>query len=365
MIILKILKVIFTILIVLVLITALVVGTGLGLLTIFQYTPDDVENVVLTGQAGQSPEQGKPFRIMTWNMGFSALGDNADFFMDGGKMVNPSDEQRVRYNLDGMIENILAEDADIYFLQEVDRSSDRSHHIDMVTDVTNALSESSKGNYQTMFANNIKTQFMPYPIPPIGKIDSGIYTASAFRCQRADRIQLPSAFTWPVSTVNFKRCMLVTRIRLSGSSRYLVLINTHLEGYDVEDGSGRGAQTKALLDEMHKEYDEGNYVIVGGDFNQTFSDVDTADYPVYEGTWQPGALDVDEFLPEFIPVMDPTIPTCRSLDRPYDKANDEHQFYMIDGFIYSDNIKLKSIETKDAGFVYTDHNPVVAEFILT
>ncbi len=362
MIVLKILKVIFITLLVVVLISALVAGTGLGLLTIFQYSPDDVESVVLTGQSQLSPEQGKPFRIMTWNIGYGALGDNADFFMDGGKMVNTADENRVRTNLDGIIDGMIAEDADIYFLQEIDRDSDRSHHIDEVSDITNALSESPKENYQTMFANNFKVYFMPVPVPPIGKVDSGVYTASAFRCQRADRIQLPCPFKWPLSTINLKRCLLVTRIRLSGSSRYLVLINTHLEAFD--SGEGKVAQTKMLKEVMTKEYDEGNYVIVGGDFNQRFTDVDNSDYPIYEGTWQPGTLDVDDFLPDFIPVMDPTIPTCRSLDKPYDKANDEHQFYVIDGFIYSNNIKLNSIETKDKGFINTDHNPVVAEFVL-
>ncbi len=359
-------KVILTILktlFILAMILALLVGVGLGLLTIFQYNPDDTENIVLTGQSELSPEQGKPFKVMTWNIGYAALGDNADFFMDGGKMVKTADEERVKYNLDGMIENILDEDADICLLQEVDRDSDRSHNIDEVAEITKALDESAAVKYQTMFANNYKVLFVPFPIPPLGKVDSGVYTASAFRCQRADRLQLPIPFKWPVSTANLKRCLLITRIRLSGSGRYLVLINTHLEGYD-DDGKGREEQTKVLHEVMSKEYDDGNYVIVGGDFNQTFSDVDTADYPLYEGTWQPGLLDVDAFQPEFIPVMDPTMPTCRSLDKVYNRANDEHQFYMTDGFIYSDNIKLNSIETKDLGFEYTDHNPVVAEFVL-
>lgn len=346
----KVIVTIIKVLLVLVLIAALVIGAVLGLLTIFQYNPDDTENIVLTGQSEESPEQGKPFRILTWNLGYCALGDNADFFMDGGKMVNTADEERVRYNLSGIIEELRDEDADIYLLQEVDRDSDRSHHIDEAAEVTNALQDNEAVSYQTMFANNFKDIFMPVPIPPIGKVDSGIYTASAFRCQRADRIQLPVPFKWPLSTVNFKRCLLVTRIRLSGSSRYLVLINVHLEGYDVEDGSGKAEQTKVLKEVMQKEYDDGNYVIVGGDFNQTFTDVDTTDYPTYDVAWQPGKLDPEEFTPDFITAMDPTIPTCRSLDKPYDRANDEHQFYMVDGFIYSDNIGLESIETMDIGF---------------
>lgn len=357
-------KLIFKVLFILIMLAALLIGTALGLLTIFQYNPDDTEALVLSGQAELSPEQGKPFKVMTWNIGFGALGDNADFFMDGGKMVITADEERLKYNMEGIIDNVLDEDADVYFLQEIDRNADRTKHTDQVQQVTDALEEGSALKYQTAFATNCKAYFVPYPMPPIGQINTGIYTASGFRCQRADRINLPSPYKWPVSTMNFKRCLLVSRVRLSGSSKYLVLINLHLEGYDNKEGSGRVEQTRILHDVMKKEYDAGNYVIAGGDFNQLFSDVDTADYPVYEGTWQPGLLDVDQFAPEFIPVQDPTFPTCRSLDKPYDKANDDHQFYVIDGFIYSDNIKLKSLETKNLGFVYTDHNPVVAEFIL-
>ena len=355
-------KAIFKFLLVLILILVIAAGAGLGLLTAFQFDPEDTESMDLAGQAELSPEQGKPIKIMTWNIGYGALGDNADFFMDGGKHVYTADKERVAENMDAIKETIIGEDADIYFLQEIDRDSDRSYHMDEVSDVTKTLEEEAGAKYQTMFANNFRTYYVPYPIPPIGKVDSGIYTASCFRCQRADRIRLPSPFKWPVSTVNLKRCLLVTRVRLSGSSKYLVLINQHLEAFD--DGEGKKAQTKALKSIMEKEYSEGNYVIAGGDFNQRFSDVDMENYPVYEGKWQPGMIDVEEFLPDFVPMMDNRIPTCRSLDTPYTDDSEAHQFYMIDGFIVSANIKVNDLETIDLGFTNSDHNPVVMEFVL-
>ena len=36
---------------------------------------------------------------------------------------------------------------------------------------------------------------------------------------------------------------------------------------------------------------------------------------------------------------------------------------IVDGFLISDNIKA-SAENLDAGFTYSDHNPVVMEFVL-
>lgn len=354
-------KVIFKIILVLILILILAAGVGIGLLTIFQYNPDDIENETLYGQAELSPEQGKPIKIMTWNIGYGALGDNADFFMDGGKSVYTADEARVRRNMENIREEILEEDADVYFIQEIDRESDRSRRINELREVRKTLDEEAGAKYQTMFASNFRTLYVPFPIPPIGKVDSGIMTASCFRCQRADRIKLPCPFKWPVSTVNLKRCLLVTRVRLSGSQKYLVLINLHLEAYD--DGEGKIEQTKALHKIMKQEYDAGNYVVVGGDFNQTFDTVDMSDYPVFPGNWQAGLIHVSDFEPDFRPYMDNVVPTCRSLDKAYNGSMD-HQFYMIDGFMVSDNVKVNSIETKDLGFISSDHNPVVMEFVL-
>jgi hypothetical protein len=37
----------------------------------------------------------------------------------------------------------------------------------------------------------------------------------------------------------------------------------------------------------------------------------------------------------------------------------DFQFYVIDGFILSSNINVKKITTKDLGFLYSNHNPVV------
>ena len=71
-----------------------------------------------------------------------------------------------------------------------------------------------------------------------------------------------------------------------------------------------------------------------------------------------GVLDEDEFSKNWQFAMDNTTPSCRSLDRPYDAADKSFQYYMIDGFIVSDNLKIESVETIDQGFKNTDHNPV-------
>lgn len=60
----------------------------------------------------------------------------------------------------------------------------------------------------------------------------------------------------------------------------------------------------------------------------------------------------------------PLPPTCRLLNQPYDPDSEDTQYYVIDGFILSPNVELIGVETIDAGFVNSDHNPVYLEAAL-
>ena len=142
----------------------------------------------------------------------------------------------------------------------------------------------------------------------------------------------------------------------------LVLVNLHLEAYD--DGEGKAAQTKVLADLLTAEYEKGNYVIAGGDFNQTFPGALDA-FPIRDPSlWTPGVLEAD-ILPEgWQFACDLSVPTCRLLNQPYDPDSGDTQFYVIDGFILSPNVRLDSVETIDRQFQYADHNPVLVRVTL-
>ena len=204
---------------------------------------------------------------------------------------------------------------------------------------------------------------MPFPWPPLGKVSSGLFTLSTAEISSAERVGLPIPFKWPISTANLKRCLLVTRIPLENSDHELVLVNLHLEAYD--DGEGKAAQTKVLTEFLLKEYEAGNYVIAGGDFNQTFpGGLDS--FPIKDASlWTPGVLDAS-VLPgdgwQF--AYDTETPTCRLLNQPYDPADEATQYYVIDGFILSPNVTLNTVETVDAGFEFADHNPVLLNVAL-
>lgn len=345
-------KKIIKVIAILILVIILAAAALIGVLSATEYKPAETETVELTGEGSKTLAAGESFGMLTWNTGYAGLSKTADFFMDGGKGVRTQDKTSVQNNIAAFEKFLAEEDADIVFLQETDRNSARSYGTDQYEQIGGSLA-----GMQRCFANNFKVLFIPYPIPPIGKVDSGIATYSRFASTEAVRVKLPNPFSWPIRMANLKRCLLVTRIPVEDTGKELVLVNLHLEAYD--EGEGKIAQTKMLAELMQSEYDKGNYVIAAGDFNQSFSGTDTSMYPLQSGDlWQCGLLDEQQFPDGWQFLMDTAHPTCRSLDRAYDPQDETFQYYMIDGYIVSDNVEVESVETVDLGFENSDHNPV-------
>ena len=322
-------------------------------LTITEYKPAEVEALEINGQSTKELKAGDSLTALSWNVGYAALGETADFFMDGGKSVASSTKDQVKENLEAITKQVTAADPDVVFFQEVDLDSKRSYHIDEKQVLDAALAE-----YQSTMSINFRVAYIPYPFPTIGKVEGGIATFSKYDIKEANRLALPCPFSYPVSIGNLKRCLAVQRIPVAESDKELVLVNLHLEAYD--DGEGKIEQTKVLRDVIQKEIEAGNYVIAAGDFNQTFSNTDSSVAPIVsEEMWIPGLLEETEFDDSLQFLMDSSKPSCRSLDKPYKGADASgFQYYIIDGFIISDNLKVESMETLDLDFVNSDHNPI-------
>ena len=369
-------KIILKTLLVVFLLAIIVVAGFLAYVTFTEYMPNseeplnlyskNIEGSIDEGNSSESdisntlmslehPKLGYAFNILTWNIGYGAMGDNADFVLEGGYSVNPSTEERVNSNMANIISQIKYQHPNIVLLQEVDRGSERSYYLDEAQRIVKNMPEK---NYT--FAKNHDAPFIPYPIPPIGEVESGILTLSDFEIESATRIQIPISGAWPMRLLDMKRCMAVHRIPIEGSGdRELVIINLHLESYT--DGKEMDAQMRALNTVLENEENGGNYVIAGGDFNQVFSSVDISEYPILEGSWEYNTIDEFDFSDSWQFVMDNRVPTCRYLNKPYEGENhdpSQFQYYMLDGFILSSNIKVLNCETKDLGFAYSDHNPV-------
>ncbi len=334
----------------------LLLAAAIGILLASEYKPAPEEEITLTGQAEKTLACNQPFTVTSWNIGYGGLDAASDFFMDGGKTVNPESKAYVQNTVDHLTAQAVQLDSDIYLLQEVDINSRRSYHIDQADAIKTALDE--KHSMQAAFAYNFNVSFIPYPLPPIGHVESGVCTLNSFPADYAARIGFDSSFKWPVSAFQLKRCLLVERMPLENTDKELVLINLHLEAYD--DGEGKAKQTAKLVELLNEEYAKGNYVIAGGDFNSMLPGVNPNLYPLKETKhFMPAVIDAS-ILPEgWQYVTDDSVPTSRLLNHPYDAENlDNNQFYVIDGFILSPNVTLHQVETVDYQFAWSDHNPV-------
>lgn len=337
----------------LLLLVVLAAGGLLGYLSLTEYRPDDIEPLeVVQAARKDNVRVGERLDVLSFNTGYCGLGREQDFFMDGGSMVRPRSEEDMRANLNGILSELVRQNVDIYLLQKVDFDSWRSYYTNQADTYRHGLSLNMACAY------NFKCEFVPYPWPPLGKVESGLVTFTGLNVTEATRESLPVPFSWPVSMANLKRCLLIERVPVEGTDRELVIINLHLEAYD--DGEGKRAQTEQLMQILAAEYRNGNYVIAGGDFNQPFEGA--ASYPLLdESFWQPGRVYVSDLPNGFSFVYDDATPTCRLLNKPYDGERKNAQFYVIDGFIVSDNLKVNLIETVDLNFQYSDHNPVLLQ----
>jgi endonuclease/exonuclease/phosphatase family metal-dependent hydrolase len=348
-------------LIVIALVCAAAIVLFIGLLvylSISEFRPQPVEPAEVTGNAAQPVPLGIPIQTLSWNIGYAALGAEADFFMDGGKMTRPASASVVRANLTGIRDTLRESGAEIILLQETDVHAKRSYYIDE----TAFLSEKWEGS--CAFAHNFSVPFVPIPVlDPIGEVRSGLLSLNSFVSTEAVRMSLPVPFKWPVRAANLKRCLLIERMPVADTKKELVLVNLHLEAYSSNED--RDAQMNELENFLEMEYARGNYCVAGGDFNKNFPNIDPVMFRLKNTAhFTPGQLSQETLPAGWRFITDTSVPTSRLLNEPYSGAVETTQVYAIDGFLLSPNVEALSVKTIDARFTYSDHNPVMLSFIL-
>ena len=360
----KICKKILIFLCVLILILLVIVVGFLGYLKITEYNPKKIENLKVENKENEIKEDknknyelNTEYKLLSWNVGFFGMDKNIDFFMDGGKMVFPISQKQVEENILKAIEEIKKENPDIINLQEVDKYSKRTGFMDQVK----ILNEKFKQN--SIFAYNMKVKFVPYPIPPLGQMETGIYSSSKKEILNPERHQLPIAFKYPVRLSNFKRAFTVSYSNINGSDKKLVLLNAHLDAYDDEKSGFKKKQNEEIHF-MKKEREKGNYVILSADFNQNLKMLNKDEMEkIPSNLWRASNFDT-ELLSDKFKLLHPNENTARLNNKPYKKGSENTYYYVIDGFVVSDNIKVNEIKVNDLDFQNSDHNPVVLKFEL-
>jgi endonuclease/exonuclease/phosphatase family metal-dependent hydrolase len=310
------------------------------------YSPPQIVDLKSEGEAQlATPSE---LTIFTWNIGYAGLGKEMDFFADGGRgSITPKDlvERYVKGILS--VVDTYRYITDVFFFQEVDRDSDRSHHIDEYDKLKKLLV-----GYKSVFAYNYVVDFVPLPLyQPMGKVLSGMAIFSRYDFHDPKRVALPGQYPWPENLFYLDRCMIVVRIPAPNGKEW-VLINTHNSAFD--SGDQRKQQLEFIKKFILKEYEKGNYVVIGGDWNLMLGGN-------FEYTEKPEEFYIP-FPKDWTPkgwkwAFDEMVPTNRSLKAPYKKG--ETFVAIIDGFLVSPNVEVISVNGIDQGFEYSDHNPVV------
>lgn len=358
------------VLIITILTIIIVAGVFVGVLTFYEYRPEDIETIEINDNQTEKVTLDQSLKVMTFNIGYAGLGADEDFVMDGGKNGRPSSKSVVEEYLEGINNLLSTYTSDFYLLQEVDLKSRRSYEINQLDAIKNEVGPF----YSTQFAYNFKAIFVPFPLSftdYIGYVESGLATLASYQVEESIRYQFPGSFSWPLRVANLKRAMMVSDFEIEGSDKKLMIVNLHMSAYDG-DGSLRQAEMAFLKEFMEEQQLLGNYVLIGGDFNQTFPDAKDI-YPEIDGLYQAFTIE-DNYLPTGYSFMiDVNHPSCRLLNQPYDPESENTQYYIIDGFIVSDNIEILPYNdemtearayTIHDEFQYSDHNPVVMNFKL-
>ena len=300
------------------------------------------------------------YTALTWNVGYGAFNRDYASILDGGTESRARSLQHVFDNLIHCVDRIHAEAADFVLLQEVDRKSDRAWHVDEAEVIRETL-----GDYQSYYVQNLNSPYLILPIKqPIGAAKSGLLTFANRDILRAERVSLPVETDWH-KLLDLDRCYSVCHIP-TDDGRRLCLFNVHLSPR-ISDEAIPARQLEALLEQMKTEYDSGNCVVAGGDFNMDLLGDSAAVFGV-DGGDCPWAQPVDTGLfPEGITLVDSLdaaqpVPTHRSGGAGYIPG--ESFVATVDGFIVSDNVEVLSCYVANELFECSDHNPVVLKFRL-
>lgn len=362
----KVIKKFLTLFVSLLLVLLLIVGGYVLYVVVTFYRIDDNLALEINDNLDNKIELDKEYEIMTYNIGFGAYDQEYSFFMDSGEMKTGEkvtgvygkgkNEEAVLKNTNKSIEIANNFDADFYLFQEVDTDSDRAYHINQAN-----ILKTKFHKYASFFGQNFHSAFLALPLNDMhGAADAGIMTFSKYKIDGAVRKQYSIPEGFPAKYMDLDRCFTIARFDLDNGKQF-VLINSHLSAYD-KGGITRKKQVEELDKVLKEEYDKGNYVIVGGDFNHNIAS-GKYDYPTEQKkpTWIFDLTDDDLSEGYSIVVADnvENVGTCRAAEIPYEKG--VNHIDVLDGFIISDNISAIA-ENIDTEFIASDHNPVILKF---
>ena len=312
-------------------------------------TPAPLADAEFHAAPGTGAPAGASLSVATWNIGYAGMGAEADFMMDLGEQTRPTDPALVDRNLASIQSEIASFGTDAIFVQEAAEPSYSTHRRDVVEGLRSVLPR-----YGWMYGAEVATRLIPPPL----KASVGNMIFSQVAVASAERRALPLEPTFEYGA--FRKGYRMHIARLAGPEKW-VLVNVHLSTFDTLEHDVRSKQVDALLAFAQSEYAKGSRVVIGGDWNLRLADTD---FP--HTSEEKFLFWVRDFPQQKVPdgwqwAVDPSTPTVRGAHRPYTPG--DNFTLIIDGFLVSPNVGVSSVKARDLGFEFTDHHPVIGEFV--
>lgn len=335
-----------------------------------------VEEISQNIEAGNELTTDKQYSALTYNIGFGAYTPDFSFFMDGGKSSWAKSKDSVKETIKGAGELVASKDPDFALIQEIDLDATRSYHVNEYSILKETIPA-----YNCVFAQNYDSAFLFYPFTqPHGKSKAGLALFSKYPITGSLRRSFPISTSF-TKFFDLDRCYSISRVPVD-NGKELVIFELHMSAYGNSDAIREG-QIRMLSEDMQKEYEAGNYVICGGDFNHDLKAADTqskaSDASNNTQTDSGDSAEPESWaypfprseLPEhFSFCLDQLSEdeknnlwnSARNADMEY--VPGETYTVTLDGFIISDNVECTKYENVNTGYSYSDHDPVYMEFQL-
>ena len=346
----KVVKIILRTLIYTIIIVVVLAASFLVYFTLTDFQPPAAE-IIIGENPGGSIADWDEFSFLTWNVGYCGLDREMDFFYDGGKKVRPSDSS-FQNNLNGIFRFLSEQDSvDFIFLQEVDTLARRSYYANELKLFSDALP-----NHIRCFATNYKVRYVPMPfLNPMGEVISGIATYTRPRPDVSQRYSFPVNYAWPLKLFMPDRCFIMQRFKCKNRHE-LVVINTHNSAFENADVL-RQYEMWMLRSFVLHEYAMGNYVVLGGDWNENPPGYDsTKYYSCYHKKIGLTQIPEDYLPKDWHWAYDRKIPSNRDVDESFRPGLTPTT--TIDFFVTSPNVRVEYVKALDRGFEFSDHQPV-------
>lgn len=336
----------------------LVIIAGLFLLALYggQWKPEKTADI--NARYSEKPAYLLPaktvYSIASWDVGAAVTSAECDAVFEGGRTVRPPQEMvdTTLTEIKNYLENFA--DWDFLMLQEVDLNAKRSYGVNQIREISSVFPK-----HAFSFARNHNVSHIPFPLfSPYGKVTSGIEIISAAYPLESVRYGFEQEASLLRALFAQNNCCIVNDYRLR-NGKTLVIINVQNGDFALKEPSTTLIQSLIAL--MVTEYEQGNYVISGGNWNVNPPGFSDAAFSSQDSVYFTPQQFPVEYLPEGWKIYyDASAPTTRKLDAPYQKGVTPTT--ITDFFIVSPNVQAVEQETISLDFKWSAHNPVVLRF---